>query len=190
MARRKRVLIVEDDFTVATAFALALPCVDTEIVGTCAAARERVMKSPKIEGMILDIGLPNSQGVATVEVFQRACPWIAMLVVTGLDDVQLGSEELIVAGAQDVMRKPGALADPATLRRTLFLCMARHQVRSEFRAAREEVQGGKEEAEAKLVSNEIAAGKALEQEKADAHAQDSWHAMTERKSEPPVRGKP
>jgi serine phosphatase RsbU (regulator of sigma subunit) len=57
-----------------------------------------------VDCVLLDLGLPDGEGVETVSRVRAAAPWIAVIVLTGLDDEAAG-EAALEQGAQDYLVK-------------------------------------------------------------------------------------
>ncbi|MCX6929001.1 MAG: response regulator [Verrucomicrobia bacterium] len=55
-----------------------------------------------IDLVLLDLGLPDSQGLATLHQLKKAVPEIPVIVLTGTDDSELGSAA-VRDGAQDYL---------------------------------------------------------------------------------------
>lgn len=128
-------LIVEDDEDQAHSLAAVLgmlgqPC---EVAGTLRAGLDRLSPAPgaaplpEVACVVLDLTLPDSQGVAGVAAFQGSHPDTPVVVLTGYPDY---GAEALRAGAQDVVLKP---ADPEHLLRTAQFAVERHRVRSTYR---------------------------------------------------------
>ncbi len=60
--------------------------------------------------VLLDLGLPDSQGLETIERFCQACPHIPVIVLTGLADEKTGVEA-IKRGASDYLVKKKSFED-------------------------------------------------------------------------------
>jgi PAS domain S-box-containing protein len=125
----RKVLIVEDnlgDFVLLKELLNELHEAPDEIlhVGTIAAAIE-VLDHQKISAIFLDLGLPDSQGLESLEHICKghrdAAP---IIVVTGLDDAKTGIEA-VERGAQDFLCK-GEFGDLRLLRRSLYYAIERH----------------------------------------------------------------
>lgn len=136
----KRLLIVEDDSTVATYYAAVLRShFDIEIATTFADGFERVRRKPCLDAMILDLTLPNGRGLSLVRRFQDATPDIPMIVITGED---FTADQVLNAGAQEFLKKP--YTSPLVLINTVFDAIARHRVRKDFTPLEEVLQEFKE----------------------------------------------
>lgn len=68
-----------------------------------AAAMRRVSSEP-FDVILLDLGLPDSQGMGTLKSMQQACGTVAIIVLTGLIDEDAGLEA-VRHGAQDYLLK-------------------------------------------------------------------------------------
>ena len=75
--------------------------------------------------MLLDLSLPDSQGLATVERALAAAPHLPILVLTGLEDEALGAAA-VHAGAQDYLVK--GQSDGAALVRAMRYAVERHRL--------------------------------------------------------------
>ena len=108
MSERLRVLLVEDNRPDADLIRETLPekgpvAFALETVGRLAEARARLADGA-FDLVLLDLGLPDSQGLPTFHALKEAAPGIPIIVLTGNDD-----EEVAVAavrqGAQDYLIK-------------------------------------------------------------------------------------
>jgi diguanylate cyclase (GGDEF)-like protein len=63
------------------------------------------MQNDNIDLVLLDLGLPESKGIPTVEKVRQTCPNIPIIVLTGLLDEEIGVEA-IKRGAIDYVTKP------------------------------------------------------------------------------------
>lgn len=72
--------------------------------------------------VLLDLGLPDSQGIGTLQEFVQHCPQTPIVVLTGNEEIQLGRES-IKHGAQDFLNK-GEIT-PALLIRTIYFALER-----------------------------------------------------------------
>ncbi len=87
---------------------------------------------------ILDMGLPDSQGLDTVERFIAAAPDLAVVVLTGLDDRAIGIAA-VRAGAQDYLVKGDVRGD--VLERALMHAMERKQIEEKLRDSESRLRG-------------------------------------------------
>lgn len=69
-----------------------------------------------IDLILLDLNLPDSQGLSTFERFHRAAPQTAIVIMTGVDDPTLG-QHAVAAGARDVLVK--GQIEPSLLARVI-----------------------------------------------------------------------
>jgi len=74
------------------------------------------------DALLLDLSLPDSAGIETVERMRSAYPLVPIVVLTGNDDEAV-SLEAVNRGAQDYLVK--SRADPKTLMRSLHYAMER-----------------------------------------------------------------
>ena len=52
------------------------------------------LKNQSFDMVLLDLGLPESRGLDTLENFRRQCPHVPVVVLTGLQDEQIGVEAI------------------------------------------------------------------------------------------------
>jgi serine phosphatase RsbU (regulator of sigma subunit) len=101
-----RVLLVEDDDGDAFLFEELLSMADLDVV----VARERTVADAEarlpadVACVVLDLGLPDADGLAALHRLREAAPTTPMLVLTGLSDTARGLEA-VAAGAQDYLVK-------------------------------------------------------------------------------------
>ena len=82
-----------------------------------------------LDVVLLDLDLPDSHGVETLERMLARAPHLPVLVLTGMDDEQLGVAAL-KAGAQDYLIK--GQADSDVLVRAIRYAIQRHALRREL----------------------------------------------------------
>ncbi|MCW2982971.1 MAG: SpoIIE family protein phosphatase, partial [Conexibacter sp.] len=105
-ATTHRVLLVEDDDGDAFLFEELLRDADLQV----AVARERTVAAAEsrlpadVACVVLDLGLPDADGLAALHRLREAAPGVPMLVLTGLSDSARGLEA-VAAGAQDYLIK-------------------------------------------------------------------------------------
>lgn len=128
--RTYRVLVIEDDEQTALAFSNTLKtCYQTDWVRTAAHALARIVDLDKepVHAVVLDLKLPNGEGLSLVQRFQNAVPHVPMVVVTGFD---FNYATAIKAGAQEFLVKPVSKED---LLQAVAYAIVRHQVRQIFK---------------------------------------------------------
>ncbi len=76
----------------------------TQMAGSLAEGLE-LLKHQSFDLVLLDLGLPESRGLDTLENFRRECPNAPVVVLTGLQDEEAGVEA-IKKGAIDYVTKP------------------------------------------------------------------------------------
>jgi signal transduction histidine kinase len=104
----KNVLLVEDDpgdarllremFSEGLSFKMELTC-----VGYMAEA-EKHLAANAIDVVLLDLGLPDAQGLIAIRRARAAAPGVPLVVLTGMDDEELAAQSL-QEGAQDYLIK-------------------------------------------------------------------------------------
>ncbi len=116
-------LIVEDDASVAKVMADALGGMfESEIVGTAAEGLARVKDKtkPRLSVIVLDLRLPNGEGIDLVRRYQMRAQRIPMVATSGYD---YDGRKVLEAGAQEWMPKPFT---PAIIRDKVQNAIARH----------------------------------------------------------------
>ncbi|HEY6781394.1 MAG TPA: fused response regulator/phosphatase [Thermoleophilaceae bacterium] len=120
------ILLVEDDegdaFLVQDALAEAAPEMTVRRVPTLAQARENVRHG--VACVLLDLGLPDTQGLEGVRQLRELAPEVAVVVLTGQSDEALGIEA-VGAGAQDYLVK--GQVEPEVLARALRYAIERRR---------------------------------------------------------------
>jgi CheY-like chemotaxis protein len=131
-----RLLVVDDNQDQAASLALLLQECDAvpgytvshvETCGTLARTLELLAPPARWECVLLDLNLPDSRGVATLEAVYGVRPDVAVVVVTGANGDRLGNE-VIAKGAQDYLLK--ATTDPAVVCRSVAYAVGRHKFRA------------------------------------------------------------
>lgn len=82
--------------------------------------------------ILLDLSLPDSQGINTIRTFHAAHPWIPIIVLTSLEDDQL-VDDAATAGAHDYLLKQELTT--ASLLRVLRYALERHFHEEQIRAS-------------------------------------------------------
>jgi diguanylate cyclase (GGDEF)-like protein/PAS domain S-box-containing protein len=96
-----------------------------------------VMVGPDIDVVLLDLTLPDSQGLDTLRALQRHCGTVPVVVLSGLDDealalkaLQLGAEDYLVKGRADgnlIKRSALYAIERSRMRRNALLTEAAFQ---------------------------------------------------------------
>ena len=102
-------------------------------VETLAEAKES-LGNTDFHAVVLDLGLPDSQGMETFLEVKNSGPDVPIVVLSGLDDDNLAMET-VVMGAQDYLCK--AHWDPQIISKSLFYAIERHQILSAVEQANE-----------------------------------------------------
>jgi len=107
MTKTTQIFLIEDEPVSAgiTRRMLKEAGLDGEV--TCAATLEEGIAGVRLDGVdvvLLDLGLPDSRGLATVTSFCAEFPKLPVIVMTGTDDEEMGLEAL-KHGAQDYLVK-------------------------------------------------------------------------------------
>lgn len=115
-----RVLLVEDSAADAAIIRVALTasrfgCFDLNHVRRLADAAVQI-KSAAFDAILLDPGLPDSQGLATLQSIRRVAPHVPIVILTNLSDERLAIEALH-QGAHDYLVK--SEADRGNIARSL-----------------------------------------------------------------------
>lgn len=80
--------------------------------------------------ILLDLSLPDSSGLATLDKIKDYLPQVPIIIFTGLSDQQVGIEA-INRGAEDYLVK-GEIQEGTTLERTINFALERHKLRQEI----------------------------------------------------------
>src|SRR6476646_7331081 len=123
--RRLSVLLVEDDRGDALLVEELIADAAADI--TCSWAptvtdAERELTTTHPDCVLLDLNLPDANGIAALERIKNADPNIPIVVLTGLNDEHFGISA-VASGAQDYLVK--GRVDPETLRRSLLYAIER-----------------------------------------------------------------
>ncbi|HYI81141.1 MAG TPA: SpoIIE family protein phosphatase [Thermoleophilaceae bacterium] len=120
------ILLIEDDagdaLLVREALEAAAPELELREAGSLAAALDQLPDG--IACALLDLGLPDATGIDGVKRMRELAPDVAVVVLTGRDDEQLGIEAL-GAGAQDYLVKGNV--EPEVLARALRYAIERRR---------------------------------------------------------------
>lgn len=97
----------------------------------------QTLSDQPVQIILLDLSLPDSDGLQTIRAMHATYPWVPIVVLTGLDDEQVVADAA-TAGAHDFLVKHDL--DPASLWRVLRYALERHlheeQLRDSQRAYR------------------------------------------------------
>src|SRR5271170_8215674 len=78
---------------------------DTQLIRAATMSEaEKLLRECKFDIILLDVGLPDSQGLEAVRRAHAAAPRVPLVVLTGLDDESLGTQALH-EGAEDYLIK-------------------------------------------------------------------------------------
>ena len=139
IGRRISILVVEDDpgdmglirTNVRLAGLRKLGEEDPVVWASTLAAGVASVSTGKPDIVLLDLSLPDSTGLATVQRMRLAAPDVPIIVLTGQDDHQL-AEEALQAGAQDYLVK-GQLFQQDALGRAIRHALVRQKLESRLR---------------------------------------------------------
>ena len=81
----------------------------------------------RVDAILLDLGLPDSQGLGTLDKIRDAYPSIPIVVLTGTDDMELGVHA-IQHGANDFLTKARAATDGEMLSRSITYSIERKRL--------------------------------------------------------------
>ena len=128
MSESLRILVVEDNPADADLIREILPQIGPntfhiETVLRLAAVLRR-LPDQGIDLILLDLGLPDSQGLQTLRQLHQAAPEIPVIVLTGTDDRELGVAA-VKEGAQDYLVK-GQINEPLLVR-SIRYALERHK---------------------------------------------------------------
>jgi len=133
-----KILLVEDDAVDARSLCAMLreqisANIDVTRAESMGEAEERLAKNT-IDVVVLDLGLPDTQGLEAVRRAHAAASHVPMVVLTDLDDESLAVQAL-KEGAQDYFVK--GKVEPATLYRAMRYAIERKTMETELRDARD-----------------------------------------------------
>ncbi|MEA3641423.1 MAG: response regulator [Lamprobacter sp.] len=107
----------------------------SEAVDSLANARARLIQG-HVDLVLLDLGLPDSQGLDGLSQLLAETTDIPIVVMTGLSDDALGFEALRI-GAEDFLQKDW-ITDAALIQRSLRFAVERHRLRVRVQIAERE----------------------------------------------------
>ncbi len=144
-----RVLLVEDDpiyqriVNVVLAKASHTVRYDTKTAGSLSEAL-KCMSEHEFDVILLDLGLPDSDGTHGIKEVRRLCAEVPVVVLTGQTDEEVGLKA-IKAGADDYFTKDETLRD--ILPRTIRYTIERKKITRELREAKHRAERLQEETE-------------------------------------------
>lgn len=115
-----------------------------EVAGTLAAGLERIDRVP-VRAVLLDLSLPDSQGLGTLTQLRTQAPDLPVIVLTGLEDERLALQA-VHEGAQDYIVK--GQVDGWQLGRALRYAIERESLRSELQSKNRQIEIANQELEA------------------------------------------
>jgi putative two-component system response regulator len=150
-----KVLLIEDNPTYVAMLKdyLASLCPslqDLEVCQRLSEAKNRLSQGkPDIDVILLDLGLPDSEGFETFAAIHQQAPKIPIVVLTGLDDEALAFRT-VREGAEDFLVKGNVNGD--LLLRAMHYAVERMRTREALRQARDDLEDRVRERTAELVS--------------------------------------
>jgi DNA-binding NarL/FixJ family response regulator len=141
-----KLLLVEDnpgDQRLALELLQELPTFQFELV-TAADLYAGIQQADKqiFDAVLLDLSLPDSQGIDTVLQFQNRCPELPIVVLTGYDDIEQGIKA-VNQGAQDYLIK--GKVDGLLLMKTIWHSIERKRLLTEREQLVQKLQKALEE---------------------------------------------
>lgn len=123
-----RILVVEDNDVVANGLSRALGMLDTDVsvvtVSDLHSAQTLLQNGTKIDVALVDLGLPDAQGLEAPTKLKMICPSLVIVVITGNSSSDTALN-LIRLGIQDYI--PKSEATPKRVFRTIRLARERHE---------------------------------------------------------------
>jgi signal transduction histidine kinase len=107
----------------------------TIVCESCLGAGLKRLAEGTFDGVLIDLGLPDSEGLETFSRIREAAGEAAVVVITGRDDSRL-AEEAVRLGAQDYLRK--SESRPGELGRAVDFAIRRQSVLRDLERARDE----------------------------------------------------
>lgn len=137
---KHRILTVENNPTDALLLKTWLEETDGNYELTLAERLETALalvRTTSFDAVLMDLGLPDSDGLDTLTRFRAEVPSLPVVVLTGANDLRLGLEALRL-GAQDYMVKQDA--QPAPLERSVRYAMERMRLEQVLQAKNRELE--------------------------------------------------
>jgi Response regulator containing a CheY-like receiver domain and an HTH DNA-binding domain len=130
--RLLKTIVVEDDEKLRAGFASTLAMDDgikTVEAGTLAEAIKLCQKERQVV-LLVDLGLPDSKGIETVERLKKELPGATLVVITGEAGVE---KEAMNAGASAVIAKGSKESHGPALVAAVRQAVVRHDIELQFR---------------------------------------------------------
>lgn len=142
---KRKVLLIEDEAAAADLICQCLPCLAFTSVTT---VREAIhaFHGGDFSAIVLDLNLPDTQGVRTVGLIKAMLGDVPVVVITGMSAATVPAATVISAGAQHILRKP---INPDELREALIAVIAPKEVEATFAPVEKELKEIKEAADAR-----------------------------------------
>jgi signal transduction histidine kinase len=156
---RVRVLLIEDDLRdqhgIGEALSRDAGNRVTIVSADRLAAGIEVLARSQVDIVLVDLRLPDSDGIATVERLQSTAPYVPIIVLSGAEDAAVARDAVRV-GAQDCLEKRSIATDP--LLRAIGHAIERKRLLVREHAAREDAEAAIRERDRVLaaVSHDLA----------------------------------
>ena len=111
--------------------------VETEHVGSLTAAIERLAQPHPFQAVLLDLGLPESKGLATLDTFRQSVGDLPIIVLTSADAHRM-AVNAVQHGAQDYLVKGKVTADLVV--RPIRYAIERHRMQCELARSNRELE--------------------------------------------------
>jgi len=98
----------------------------------CLSEAKQILETEQFQLILLDLGLPDSQGLDTFYETRKLAPDVPIVVLSGLDDETLAVEAL-AKGGQDYLSKESW--DSRTIVRSLNYAVERHKILAQWQQA-------------------------------------------------------
>lgn len=114
-----RVLIADDHPVVRDGLRHALAAPDVEVVGEAATGKEALAAAHRLKPdiLVLDIRMPDMDGLAALRAVKETCPHTAVIIFTSFEDPQYLKEAVLGGAAGYVLKATGGQELLATVRR-------------------------------------------------------------------------
>ena len=112
-------------------------CFDITLASDLSGAIEMLTKTPQFEAVVLDLGLPDSQGLATLSSVQQHSKDLPIVVLTGHDD-EFSAINALKAGAQDYLVK--GQVNELSFRRTILHSIERKRIEDALKKRNRELE--------------------------------------------------